>query len=86
MKSKETILLIFMIIAGFIIGGLAAKLCGGIPIVQWLSYGKEIGLDAGKPAVIDLAIVKIAFGFEMNLNVGEVLGIFLGLFLYKKFK
>lgn len=86
MKSKETILLIFMIIAGFIIGGLAAKLCSGVPVMQWLSYGTQIGLDAGKPAVIDLAIIKLAFGFEMNLNVGEVIGILLGLLLFKKLK
>lgn len=85
MKNKSPLILIFFLIAGFVVGGMVAEATKNIPFLMWLSYGKSIGVDAGKPAYIDLALLKIAFGFEMNLNVSEVVFMVLSLFISHKF-
>ncbi|MDR3551933.1 MAG: DUF4321 domain-containing protein [Clostridia bacterium] len=72
MKVKHTFLLIFLIVAGFVVGGAIAQVTQGIGMLSWLSHSATIGIDAGKPAYIDLAFIQLALGFQMKLNVAEV--------------
>ncbi len=41
------------------------------------------GLDP--PLSIDLVMLKVTFGFLLKMNLLTLLGIFLGLYLYKNF-
>ena len=86
MKLKNTVIFVFLIVAGFIVGGALAQVTQGISFLSWLSKGTTIGIDAGKPAYIDLAFIQLALGFQMKLNVSEVICIIGAILLGRKFR
>lgn len=83
MKVRKVLFLIFFLLAGVILGGLIANLTHNISFLAWLSYGETIGLSAANPAVLDFSVLRIAFGFEMGINVAQVICIIASLFAYK---
>ena len=80
---KRNLILIFFLLAGVILGALLSSACAGIPYLSWLGYGKSVGIPAASPMVVDLAIVKIAFGFEMSVDVAQIFTIILAILCYK---
>jgi hypothetical protein len=86
MKGKSTLILIFLLLGGFVIGGLIAHVTANILFLQWLGYGMPIGINNGGAVPIDLALFKISFGFYMYINVAEVVCIILALLLHRKIK
>ena len=87
MKTRGVLLFCFFLIAGVVLGGLAAHLTEGISWLSWLSYGNglDLGGFADHPFVIDLAIIKIVFGLGVKINVGQIIGIIFALILNRKF-
>ncbi len=83
MKLKRDILFLFCILAGTIVGALVANFAAQIPSVSWLGFGRSIGLSADSPMVLDLLIIRLAFGFEMKINVAQILTILGSIFVYK---
>ena len=81
---KKTFLFLFYLLAGIIIGGLLANLLVDIPALAWLGYTKTIGFSASNPAVLDLSICKITFGFSMSVSVAQIITISLAMYLYNK--
>lgn len=81
---KRTFLFLFYLLAGIIAGSLLANLCSGIPALSWLAYSNSIGFSAGNPAVLNLLIVKITFGFSMTVSVAQIFTVSLAIFLYNK--
>ena len=74
-KMRSVFVTVFLIVAGYVIGGAIATLTKNIGLLSWLSYGTSIGLNADKPATLDLAFIKVVLGFAMTLNIAEVVGI-----------
>lgn len=84
-RSKDILILLFMILAAMVIGGLVAQLTSGIPALKWLTYGDAISFNYGNVnPLIDLSILKLNFGFELNVNVLQILLICAALLIYKK--
>ena len=83
MKLKKNLVFLFFIIAGIIIGSLIASLSEGVPFLSWLAYGKTVGISAASPMVLDLSVVRVAFGREMGINVAQIFPITAALFAYK---
>ncbi len=81
---KKTFLFLFYLLAGIITGSLLASLCRSIPALAWLGYTNTIGFSAANPAVLDLIIVKITFGFAMSVSIAQVITISIAMFLYNK--
>lgn len=81
---KRTFLFLFYLLAGIIIGSLLAKLLVGIPALAWMGYTNTIGFSASNPAVLDLIICKITFGFSMSVSVAQIITISIAMFLYNK--
>ena len=80
---KKDFLFLFYVLAGIIAGSIIANLCSGADVLSWLAYGQTIGFAPNNPAVLDLAIFKITFGFSMSLTVAHIITISLALFLYR---
>lgn len=78
-KEKKWIL-ILLIIAGIVIGGLI----GDVSNNSWLNYGQKFGLT--NPVQIDFNILSITFGFLININVASIIGILLAILIYLKIK
>ena len=83
MRMKRNILLLFFILAGAMVGSLIATAASGVPALAWLAYGQTIGIPTANPAFIDLAVVRVAFGLEMGLNIAQIACIILSLFGYR---
>lgn len=83
MKWKKNLLLIFMLLAGVIVGALLASITEGMSFLSWLSYGKSIGIDVASPMILDLSVLKLAFGFEFGINIAQIICVILSIFAYK---
>ena len=81
---KKTFLFLFYLLAGIVTGSLLASLCRSIPALTWLGYTNTIGFAAANPAVLDLIIFKITFGFSMSISVAQIITISVAMFLYNK--
>ncbi|MEG0091997.1 MAG: DUF4321 domain-containing protein [Oscillospiraceae bacterium] len=81
---KKQFLFLFYLLAGIITGSLLAGLCARVPALSWLGYTNTIGFSPSSPAVLDLIIIKVTFGFSMAISVAQVMTISLAMFLFSK--
>ncbi len=81
---KKTIAFLFFLLAGIVVGTVIAKLCLNVPFLSWLAYTMSVGLDTGAPAVLDLIVFKLAFGFTLSVNIAQIFCIIIALIVYNK--
>ena len=81
MKTKNTLILIFLVLAALVLSALITTLTGEVSWLKWLTWGDSIGFDIGR---LDLAIIDLSFSFHMQVNVLQVVFIAAALLLYKK--
>ncbi|NLW17278.1 MAG: DUF4321 domain-containing protein [Firmicutes bacterium] len=80
-RGKSGWLLVFFLVVGSFIGSLLGQALGGI--APWLNLSSQpYGINP--PLVLSLDIFTLTFGFTMRLTVAGVLGLILGLLLYKR--
>lgn len=79
-KSKWTLLLILL--SGIVLGGFIGYLCRNISWLSWLNYGQTFGLSS--PVVLDLGIIVVTFGLTITINIASIIGIIIGIIIYKK--
>lgn len=75
---------VLLVLVALVMGGLIASWTGDVEWLQWLSYSKAIGISPETPMVIDLSILRLTFGAEINVNVIQVLLLIGSYFAYKK--
>lgn len=82
-KEKNTYLLVILILAGIILGGLLGDIIGQASReFEFLKYGTEFGLT--EPFVLNLKILKLSLGFVVRINIASVIGMLAGVFIYNK--
>lgn len=81
-RDKSIWILIVFILSGLVIGGLLGDLASKASGLSWLAYGQRFGLES--PIVLDLSIIKITFGFMLNINIASIIGMAIGIFIYRK--
>ena len=79
-KSKWTLLLVLL--SGIVLGGFIGYLCRDISWLSWLNYGQTFGLS--EPVVLDLGIMLITFGLVISINIASIIGVVIGILIYKK--
>ncbi len=79
-KNGWTMLLILL--CGIVLGGFIGYLCRNIGWLSWLNYGQTFGLSS--PVVLDLGILVITFGLVITINIASIIGLIIGIILYKK--
>lgn len=75
MKLKKTLLMLFLLLAGVVLGAMVANLCQGVPVLSWLSFSRSIGISPEAPLVLNLSVIQFTFGFAMELSVAQILAI-----------
>ena len=83
MKWKHNLILIFLLLAGVVVGSLLASATAGMPFLGWLSYGGRVGISTQEPMLLDLAVLQVAFGFQLQINVAQIIGIIAAICMYK---
>ncbi len=81
---KKNIFFWFYLLAGIITGSLIASACAGIPALSWLAYSSSIGFSPNSPAVINLIVLKVTFGFSMSISVAQIFTICIAMYLYNR--
>lgn len=81
---KRTIAFLFFLLAGIVIGTVIARLCTNVPYLSWLAYTMSVGLDTNSPAILDLIVFKLAFGFTLSVNISQIFCIIIALIIYNK--
>lgn len=84
MKATKIFVFVLSIITGAVVGGLIAQATGNVEWLQWLSYGVKFGVSTEEPFLLDLVILKIAFGFMVDINIASIAGIVGALLLFRK--
>ncbi len=83
MKWKRNLVLIFMLLAGVIVGSLIAGAAAGVPYLGWLGYGGSVGISTDSSMILDLAVLQVAFGFRFQINIAQIICIILAICMYK---
>ncbi len=83
---KKNFLFAFYVISGIVIGSLLAALGHSVRWLSFLAFGTTIGFGAGDPALLDLSVLKVWFGFSFELTVAHIITIGLALWLYYRKK
>ncbi len=83
MKWKHNLILIILLLAGVVVGSLLASATAGMPFLGWLSYGGRVGISTQEPMLLDLAVLQVAFGFQLQINVAQIICIIAAICMYK---
>ncbi len=79
---KRTLLLIFCVLAGIVLGGMIAGLCAGVPALAWLAYAQGISISPN----FDFGVVRLNMDFYMGVNVAQIFTIGAALYVYTRIK
>lgn len=85
MKWNKTLVFILFLLTGITLGMLLSEVVSHVSFLSWLCYGEEIGVGYPNPIVIDISVLKLSFGFSININIIKMACIIFCLWLYKKF-
>ena len=81
MKAKNSLILIFLVLAALVIAALVGQLTAGVSFVKWLTWGESVGFDT---VTLNLSLVRRRCAFKMQVNVLQVILVSAALLLYKK--
>lgn len=79
--GKNNWALFLMILAGIVIGGFIGWLTKDVSFLSWLNFGQSFGLE--QPVVLDLGILVLTFGLTIKISIGGILGIVIGVIIYR---
>lgn len=82
MKLKRALLLLFLLLAGVVFGALIASAASAVGFLSWLGFSRTIGISPDSPFVLDLSVLRMAFGFTTSVSVAQVLCIGLAIVIY----
>lgn len=80
--EKSVIVLLLFVLCGLVVGGLIGELTKNTGL-SWLSYGQSFGLSS--PVSLDIGIMQITFGLMFKINISSIIGLIVGVILYRKF-
>ena len=83
LRMKKNLILLFLLLAGVMFVSLLAAATRGIPWLSWLSYGQTVGISVDNPMILDLAVIQLAFGFELGVNIAQIICVLIAIFAYK---
>lgn len=80
-KNEKRWVLFILILAGLVIGGLFGEFAKRNSALWWLSYGMDFGLPGALH--INLVVLTIQFGFTAKITIANIIGVIIGIFMYK---
>lgn len=80
MKGKDTLTLIFLLIAGMLFGSILGEILG-----PWLPFLKFSKMITWSPAA-DLEVLKYDLKFQVKLNLASIGGLALAFWIYRRIK
>lgn len=80
-KNNFWIFLLCML-SGLTVGYFIGSLCTNVSFLKWLNYAGCFGFD--QPIQLNLGVIWFSIQIKFNITISSIIGMILGLFLYKK--
>lgn len=80
---STTLTMLFVLLAGLVIGGFLGDWLSTYPSFAFLNYGKTFGLTS--PFILDMNVIQLTFGFTARLNLAGIIGVVIAFILYRRF-
>ena len=81
MHYRNFWILLIMLLAGIVLGGVRGQMAEGIPWLGWLNFGQSFGLDS--PLVVNFGILVITFGLTIKITMASIIGVAIALIIYR---
>ncbi|NJD04017.1 MAG: hypothetical protein FIA99_15795 [Ruminiclostridium sp.] len=87
-NRKSPWVLLLLILAGALIGGVAGGILAQSPSFAWVSLGGANGyrelIAFSKNPLFDTHVISLGFEFALRVNAGSLLGVILVIILYAR--
>ncbi|NLI60560.1 MAG: DUF4321 domain-containing protein [Clostridiales bacterium] len=83
-RSKGPWMLFLFLMAGIIVGSMVGNIISNYSDAKLFHESFTIGTQ-GIPAILDFAVIKLAFGLTLTVNFGTILGIICGVLMYYRY-
>ena len=80
-KGKAGWILIVLLLAGLVIGGLLGQLAAKVDFLWWLGYSQTFGLST--PLQLDLSVIQLTFAISFKISIASIMGMLVGICIYK---
>ncbi len=80
-KGKSGWILIVLLLAGLVIGGLLGQLATKVDFLWWMGYSQTFGLTT--PLYLNLSVIQLTFGVTFEISVASIIGMLIGICIYK---
>ena len=80
-KGKSKWLLIILILAGLVIGGLLGQLAAKVDFLWWLGYSQTFGITT--PLQLNLSVIQLTFAIAFDISIASIMGMLIGICIYK---
>jgi len=80
-KSKSGWILVVLLLAGLVIGGLIGQLASQVDFFWWLGYSQTFGLST--PLQLDLSIIQLTFAVTLKISISSIIGMLVGICIYR---
>ena len=87
-NRKSPWIMLLLILAGALIGGIAGGILAKYPSLAWISLGGANGyrelIAFSMNPLVDTHVIRLGFEFALRVNAGSLLGMILGIILYTR--
>lgn len=80
-KAQNGWILIVLLLAGLVIGGLIGQLASQVDFFWWLGYSQTFGLST--PLQLDLSIIQLTFAVSLKISISSIIGMLVGIGIYR---
>jgi len=80
-RNKNGWVLLLLMLAGIVVGGLLGSLAKDVSAISWLNYGQSFGLDS--PIVLNLGVLVLTFGLNIKITISSIIGLIIGGVIYR---
>ncbi len=81
-KTKSSTTLFLLILVGIVTGNFLSSSLSSLNNMSWLDYFYTFGLKT--PLEIDFVIFNLQLLFSFTISIGSILGVLIGIYIYKK--